>query len=337
MSPPARPSRLKRHLDVLGYVLKIVVPTIVRTGKRPVMFSKYSGMGDIICTFPAVFKLKAKHPGAPVIYNCHELYAVLPKLAGVTDRVTHFPDAGVLKHWYGRLFTAFYEFPCADELAGDFCKDYVVKEYAHDHGVEVEAEHPRLEIAPAVRQKVTTMLEEARKDAGPIVLFQTGPTWPIREWPRQSWETLVADLRRNGYSNILQIGTDNHLSVGAAAAPSVAGAVSFINRFTLEETAAAISAAQLFIGIDSGLLHMASALRIPCVGIFGPTSPRLRLPPQDVQNCVVSGVECQGCHHRVPRIHWEKNCPHDIKCMKTLSAADVLQACLRLLRHSPAC
>jgi ADP-heptose:LPS heptosyltransferase len=76
-------------------------------------------------------------------------------------------------------------------------------------------------------------------------------------------------------------------------------------------------------------------LRIPCVGIFGATSPQLRLPARDVQNCVVSRVECQGCHHRVPRIHWETGCPHAIACMKSIPVAEVLAACLRLLPRQP--
>jgi hypothetical protein len=43
---------------------------------------------------------------------------------------------------------------------------------------------------------------------------------------------------------------------------------------------------------------------------------------------VVSDVECQGCHHRVPRLHWITGCPYDIKCMKAIRVDQVLQACL---------
>jgi hypothetical protein len=55
------------------------------------------------------------------------------------------------------------------------------------------------------------------------------------------------------------------------------------------------------------------------------------LPSRDAQNCVVSRIECQGCHHRIPRIHWETGCPYDIACMKNIPVAEVLATCLRLL------
>lgn len=333
----AKASRLKRHLMAMRYVLRVVVPILLRTGKRPVMFSKYSGIGDIICTFPAVLKLKARHPGAPFIYNCEHSYRLLPQMAGVTKTITHFPEAGVLRHWYGWLFAAFYEFPSADELPNDFCKEYVVKEYAQAHGLEIESAHPKLEIAPGIRAKVMTVLGEAAKNSGPIILIQTGPTWAIREWPRESWELLVTELKRNGYSNVFQIGTDHHLSLGTATSNAIANATSLINCFTLEETAAAIAGSDLFIGIDSGLLHIAASMRTPCIGIFGPTSPQLRLPPGDVRNCIVSKAECQGCHHRVPRIHWETGCPHNIQCMKMIQPQDVLEVCLRLLQKPVSC
>ena len=49
---------IHRHAQVGWYALTVIVPVILRTRRRPVMFSKYSGIGDIICTFPAVLKLK---------------------------------------------------------------------------------------------------------------------------------------------------------------------------------------------------------------------------------------------------------------------------------------
>lgn len=322
---------LTRHAQAFWYVLTEILPVILRTGRRPVIFSKYSGIGDIICTFPAVIKLKERHPKATFIYNCYQPYACLPRMAGITDRVTCLRPVGVLQHWYGWLFAAFYEFPCADELPDDFCKQYVVKEYASDHGVTVAEAHPHLEIAPPARERACRKINGHIKPNSALIIIQTGPTWPIREWPQTAWASLVVELLKSDKATVVQIGTDNHLAMGTAAVPHLPGVASLINQLTLEESCAVIAMSQLFIGIDSGLLHIAAALRVPCVGIFGPTSPQLRLPAGDAQNCVVSHLQCQGCHHRIPRIHWEKGCPYDAACMKGISVAEVLQACQRLL------
>ena len=322
---------MKRHAQVFWYVLTVTLPIIIRTGKRPVLFSKYSGIGDIICTFPAVLKLKARHPGATFIYNCHQSYACLPVMGGITGQVTSLRHAGILRYWYGWLFSAFYQFPCADELPDNFCKQYVVMEYAADHGVIVASAHPHLEIAPSVRERIHTKFQGQIQPNSPLIIIQTGPSWPIREWPQTAWANLITELRRNPRASVIQIGTDNHLAMGTAEVPKLPGVVSLVNQLSLEESCAVIALSHLFIGIDSGLLHVAAALKVPCVGIFGPTSPQLRLPDTDAQNCVVSQIQCQGCHHRIPRIHWETGCPHDAACMKSIPVSEVLEACRRLL------
>jgi ADP-heptose:LPS heptosyltransferase len=325
----------QRHAAAFWYVLTIVFPIILRTGRRPVIFSKYSGIGDIICTFPTVIRLKDRHPGARFLYNCHHSYACLPVMGGITRQATHLRHTGILRYWYGGLFEKFYEFPCADERVDDFCKDYVVLEYAADHQVKVEPAHPRLTVA----QNAKAIADEKLRKVLPgipsgIITIQTGPSWPIREWPREAWKKLIAELGRQTPASVVQIGTDHHLAMGHSEVSALPGTVSLVNHLTLEESCAVIAASDLFIGIDSGLLHVAAALGVPCVGIFGPTSPQLRLPARDVRNCVVSRVHCQGCHHRIPRIHWEKNCPHDIACMKDIPVPEVLEACLKRLPHN---
>ena len=113
--------------------------------------------------------------------------------------------------------------------------------------------------------------------------------------------------------------------------PTVPGAVSLLDAFTVEECIAAIASAKLFIGIDSGLLHMAAAMRTPAVGLWGCTSPRFFYAENVRKNFVVSEVACQGCYHRLPRLHWITGCPHDIQCMKQISVEEVLRACLAKL------
>jgi ADP-heptose:LPS heptosyltransferase len=95
----------------------------------------------------------------------------------------------------------------------------------------------------------------------------------------------------------------------------------------MAETVALISLGDLFVGIDSGLLHIAVAVQTPAAGLWGPTSAHLRFSRANARSFVTSTAECQGCHHRVPRLHWIPGCPYDIKCMKAIRIESVLQAC----------
>ena len=84
-----------------------------------------------------------------------------------------------------------------------------------------------------------------------------------------------------------------------------------------------IKCASLFVGIDSGVMHMASSLDIPVVGLFGPTDP-FYVGPQNERSIVVreESMECVPCYL--------KNCKH-WDCMKKLDVDRVFDACKQLL------
>ena len=106
----------------------------------------------------------------------------------------------------------------------------------------------------------------------------------------------------------------------------VAGNVEILDltgKTSLKPLCGIIKQAALFVGIDSGIMHMASAIDIPVVGLFGPTDP-FYVAPQNKRSIVVqnSDMECIPCYL--------KHCNH-AECMKKLSVNKVLDACVHLL------
>jgi ADP-heptose:LPS heptosyltransferase len=322
----------RRHVQAFRYVMTVILPVILRTRSRPVLFAKYSGIGDIICTFPAALELKKRHPGAVFIYNCHPDFVCLPRLAGVTDRVSSLTPIGLVGYWYHFLLAGFYQFASDDDNPNVIPTEVYIKDFGRPFGLTLADEHPPLRHDPAVVGRVKSLLEKNGLTASPLILIHTGPSWPVREWPRESWTALVAELKRNGFASIVQIGTRSHLALGAVDENPIAGVTSLVDKLTLEESAAIIAQGGLFIGIDSGLLHIAVAVGTPAVGLWGPTSPQFRFSSANRRSFVVSTVECRGCQHRHPRLHWITGCPFDIRCMKTIFVAEVLSACLARLQ-----
>ncbi|OPZ60946.1 MAG: Lipopolysaccharide core heptosyltransferase RfaQ [Deltaproteobacteria bacterium ADurb.Bin510] len=80
--------------------------------------------------------------------------------------------------------------------------------------------------------------------------------------------------------------------------------------------------ASLFVGIDSGVMHLASSLDIPTVGIFGPTDDHYVGPQNAKSRVVKAGLGCQPCYL--------KPCEH-LNCMRQLETNAVMQACRELL------
>jgi ADP-heptose:LPS heptosyltransferase len=297
-----------------------------------VIFSKFSGIGDIICTIPAALELKKRHPKATFIYNCHPDFACLPRLAKVTGRITSLVCIGLVGYWYRFLLAGYYQFTSDDDNPQTIPTDVYIRDFGRPFGLNLPDEHPKLQIDPAVVGRVKLLLERRGLAADPLILIHIGPSWPVREWPRESWTALVTALKSSGFANLVQIGSRSHLKMGEVVGEPIISVISLVDQLTLEETVALIAQGNLFIGIDSGLLHIAAALKIPAVGLWGPTSPQFRFSPDNRLSFITSVAECQGCHHRHPRLHWITGCPYDIKCMKTISAAEVSSACLARLK-----
>jgi ADP-heptose:LPS heptosyltransferase len=325
-----------RHVQAFAYVATVVVPTILRTRAKPVIFVKHTGLGDIICTFPAALELKKRHAGAEFIYNCYKDYACLPKLGGVADRVTTFEHIGLVGYWYRFLLSGYYLFSSDDDIPNAVPKEVYIKDFGREFGVALDGTHARLKVDPAALARMKALLESRGASSSPMIVIHPGPTWPVREWPHESWVSLVQELRRHGFTNIVQLGVGKVLRFGPTEVTAVPGALSLVNQLSLEESVALISRADLLIGLDSGLLHIAAALRIPAIGLWGFTSPQFRFSSTSGQTFVVAKVECQGCHHRHPRLHWYSGCPYDIKCMKSIPVEEVLQACLARLEPARA-
>jgi ADP-heptose:LPS heptosyltransferase len=335
-----------RHWRAVSYVISVIIPAMVRTRRKPVIFSRWGGMGDIICSIPAVLELKKRHPGAKCFYNCDPDFALIPKITEAVDACTHCREIGIVGHWYRFMLGGFYHFSRGDDSPQSTSKIPMFQEFCEQFGVPLARSHPRLPISSEALKKVRMLLAARGAQEENLILFHCGPSWPVREWTAGSWAELADGLRRHGFTNLVQIGLGGYMQsqqtqpvhhlgssvdLGKATVQPIPQTISLIGALSLEESIAAISLAKLLVGIDSGPLHIAACLGTPAVGVFGPTLPKMLFAEKFREDFVVSSVDCAGCSHRIPRMHWITGCPYGIKCMQTLEASDVLQACLRRL------
>jgi heptosyltransferase-2 len=91
-----------------------------------------------------------------------------------------------------------------------------------------------------------------------------------------------------------------------------------VGSLTLRQSIAILSRCQLFIGNDSGLMHIAAALAVPLVAIFGPTEPGKTSPLGRRFRLLHQGADCAPCSYR--------DCPADHRCMAAVGTDQVLAA-----------
>ena len=132
--------------------------------------------------------------------------------------------------------------------------------------------------------------------SGSIVLFH-GTTWTSKEWPIQYWCSLANLIRSSGHDIVIPSGNAAELRRAGEILGSGAGRI--LDRLPLNELIKQLRNCVGAVSVDTGLGHLAPALGIPTVGMFGATSPDLTgiLGPR-TQTIVSDHLPCIPCRKR---------------------------------------
>ncbi len=148
----------------------------------------------------------------------------------------------------------------------------------------------------------------------------------FKTWPPANYIDLSRIILNNYKSKIFLMGSASERESSASFAEKLNhnGLIDLTGATSLLQTAALIQKAALFIGNDSSLLHMANALNVPCIGIFGATSSRQLLAP-GVHGTPIykENVPCRPCYVHQPLFRYI--CKYDYKCLKTISVEEVME------------
>jgi len=176
-----------------------------------------------------------------------------------------------------------------------------------------------------------------------LAVIHVSASSPFRRWPLASFvETVAALASHAGRRVIVTSGPSErdaaHGIINEARAklpPGDRGRVLDCGDFSLAELRALLERSALYIGGDSGPLHIAATTRVPIVAIFGPTPSERSAPWRDpsllADAIEIDGLPCRPCDQRVCE-------PGDFRCLIRIDAPRVIAAAERLLeaRRSPA-
>jgi heptosyltransferase-3 len=146
-------------------------------------------------------------------------------------------------------------------------------------GWPIDPGPPRLNPLDGEIQVVTDWFQKEGwgRDRIPVMLHP-GSGGRHKIWPLQRWWHLIQWLMGDcGVPVLLSLGPADEVVLPLAASAERAGA-HLISDVSLPRLAALISRCRLFVGNDSGVTHLAAALGVPTIAIFGPTSPDVWAP-----------------------------------------------------------
>jgi heptosyltransferase-1 len=128
-----------------------------------------------------------------------------------------------------------------------------------------------------------------------FAILNPGAGWGAKQWPAERYGEVARALADQGLRSILNYGPGEEELVRVAEAAS--GGTARTMSCTISELIALTRRARLFIGGDTGPLHLAAALRVPVVGIYGPTDPA-RNGPYGTRSLVLRSAESVTSHAR---------------------------------------
>ena len=173
-------------------------------------------------------------------------------------------------------------------------------------------------------------------DEAPLIVIHVSAGNPFRRWPASSFATVAAELARDDPRRriIITSGPSDAAAAEAVAeearrlAGDAAASIVRTGEFDLSELRSLVGRAALYIGGDSGPLHIAATTRTPVVALFGPTLPERSMPWRDPNIGAVAidagPLPCRPCHQR--------HCvPGDFRCLTGISPNMVVSAARELL------
>lgn len=187
-------------------------------------------------------------------------------------------------------------------------------------------EMPRLFPSEDNYRRVRELIFSSFRADDRLVAIAPGSIWPTKRWPLEYYGELLGLLESRGIRVIL-IGGEEDREVCSRLESQIA--LNLAGELTLLESAAAIGTVRAIVTNDSAPLHIASAMNIPTVAIFGATTPYLGFGPLAEGSFVVENddVHCRPCGR-----HGGKSCRYKhLDCMRGITPEAVFSRVMGIL------
>ena len=159
----------------------------------------------------------------------------------------------------------------------------------------------------------------ARKNAVRIAFASGAAYGAAKCWEPGRYAELAGRLIAAFDADVILFGAPQESEMAARITGAIPNRIfNLVGATQIGELPALLSTCRLFIGNDSGVMHVAGAVGIPVIGIFGPTDPEGTRAMTPGFTLVREPVECSPCFLR--------KCPIDHRCMTRISVDRVFEA-----------
>jgi asparagine synthase (glutamine-hydrolysing) len=183
-----------------------------------------------------------------------------------------------------------------------------------------------LGLGAAEETEVSAWLSRLGSDGDrPWLAIGPGSKMPAKRWPLERFQEVVARLTDEFDVWPVVFGGPEDKEIGSQLIENWGRGYNAAGALGLRPAAAALKRCVLFLGNDTGTMHMAAAVGVPCVAVFSSRErPGMWFPYGEGHRVFRSQIECEGC--------WLVECvERQNECLKKISTDEVLRACRETL------
>ncbi len=193
-------------------------------------------------------------------------------------------------------------------------------------GVDVEDDFLEIWTRPEEEERVAQILADRGVAPGEqMAVIHPFSAVQERSWPLENFAELTVRIRREtGYRPVVVGGPGDVDQFQKKRQWFLDGVVDLVGQFDLRDTIALLKRSTLFVGNDSGIMHLAAAAGTPLVALFGPQSPVKFGPWSKKARVIYKGLPCSPCRQK-----FFSECAPSLRqrpeCMEAISVEEVFQ------------
>lgn len=233
--------------------------------------------------------------------------ALLPRFAGIALRTGYRGEAR------GMLLNDLRTFDANDMPA--LAQRYAALAFPAGTSLPTDLPLPHLRSDPADRKALRAKLGLGER---PAIAFCPGAEYgPAKRWPAAHFAAVAGECAKHGIA-VWLFGSPKDHDTAAGITALAPEAVNLCGRTTLAEAIDLMADARLVVSNDSGLMHVAAALDLPLIALYGSSSPTYTPPLSRRAHILSLALDCSPCFRR--------ECPlGHFRCMNDLAPGRVLQ------------
>lgn len=330
--------------------------------KKGILVIQSMGLGDVFFALPAVQVLKRQYPGEPVIFVTHERQRAILEMTPAVDKIITYArknPAALVKFimeirktnarmavvlnpvFRGALLAWGSGAPVRTGYTRDFERQqgmYGLEKILLTHAYQPAEEkmHEVDRYLDLLKFHGLQILEtdgrprlpalDLKRVLKPQVTINLGAGWKMRQWPAERIAQTADFLADKTGAAVIFCGGESEKALAGHIRGMMKSSPEILcGRTPLKELAGVLASSDLFITPDTGTLHLAAALDVPTIALFGPGDLVKVRPRSEKVRVLRHAMPCSPC-----KVQYTEKCGNNL-CMQEISVEEVLKTAHEML------